>query len=644
MLVVAAGLVVGCKAGTGVKRAPGEPRSTKEADAMWALAPAGAQSGFVASPRGLELAYQALRIVRGLKQKLPMLEGVIAEIDRVQPVAGQMQPAAVGWTLSKAAALFFTESGWVAVLPIGDRSTFLQAVDGTAGASPEAGDLVGDATCKQLGEVYACARPATLLTTLGQGDLRSELVQVGARGDLELVDSAPPFDFSPSRIAAVVQLERGAVTVRGSLRNAPAWLRGKLGAAAQLSEETRSTAGFIALDLRPLLVRLPDVPVLPGLTMRQLVRSINGPMAMTIPPGDELMVDARVPLSDPAPFAALVRRCGELPGSEAFAKVQGDTCHLTIPELSSPMAIDLWVEGSTLRFGKRNGVAVGKSAIRTSIGDELASGVWALALWGRGAMFRSFPVSLAPGIKESGNGDAIALNMQSEVIRVMMLISEVGLGARVDGDAVRFAASLRTVFANPDDVVAKIFAVSPDEIAAGRGLAVADRIAAGANSALFVTDHAAGQGGLIFPVGIIAGLGVPLLMDALKPPRKSESEGQLHHLGEMAKRYHAEHARLPIGETALTPAIDCCTQNFKGKKTCAAEAATWQAQVWKELDFHLDEPHYFRYSYKSDGKTFVATAVGDLDCDTQPITYQLRGEVVGGKLETELTPPPPNTD
>lgn len=36
------------------------------------------------------------------------------------------------------------------------------------------------------------------------------------------------------------------------------------------------------------------------------------------------------------------------------------------------------------------------------------------------------------------------------------------------------------------------------------------------------------------------------------------------------------------------------------------------------LEFQTDQPHFFQYSYRSDSKTFTATAVGDIDCDGTP--------------------------
>jgi len=86
----------------------------------------------------------------------------------------------------------------------------------------------------------------------------------------------------------------------------------------------------------------------------------------------------------------------------------------------------------------------------------------------------------------------------------------------------------------------------------------------------------------------------------------------------------------------LTPAATCC--QGAGAK-CAVDANAWKDPVWQALDFQIDEAHLFQYSYESDGKTFTALAVGDLDCDTQMITYTLKGTSENGNPAVQMTEP-----
>ena len=94
-------------------------------------------------------------------------------------------------------------------------------------------------------------------------------------------------------------------------------------------------------------------------------------------------------------------------------------------------------------------------------------------------------------------------------------------------------------------------------------------------------------------------------------------------------------------EAPLTPAKSCCGQP---NNRCAVATNAWTSSpVWQALDFLIDEPNLFQYSYKRDGKTVEATAVGDLDCDGTFITYTLHVDALNGNPSGMLTKPPPNS-
>jgi hypothetical protein len=66
--------------------------------------------------------------------------------------------------------------------------------------------------------------------------------------------------------------------------------------------------------------------------------------------------------------------------------------------------------------------------------------------------------------------------------------------------------------------------------------------------------------------------------------------------------------------------------------------------AWSKLDFQIDEPSLFVYTYTGAAQSFTATAAGDLDCDTIEITYTLTGTAVNGNPAVVLTEPPVNAD
>lgn len=122
--------------------------------------------------------------------------------------------------------------------------------------------------------------------------------------------------------------------------------------------------------------------------------------------------------------------------------------------------------------------------------------------------------------------------------------------------------------------------------------------------------------------------------DYQKRAKRSEAELQLTKLGKAAKVAAMEKEQFPILELAATPDKPCC--DFPGHK-CPADAAMWTA--WQPLEFAITEPFQFQYTYSSDGKTFTATAIGDLDCDRENIVYKLTGTLENGAAKTDLERP-----
>jgi type IV pilus assembly protein PilA len=147
-------------------------------------------------------------------------------------------------------------------------------------------------------------------------------------------------------------------------------------------------------------------------------------------------------------------------------------------------------------------------------------------------------------------------------------------------------------------------------------------------------------------IGILAAVAIPAFMDYMKKGKSTEAELQLAKIKTNAKAAYNTNTSYPTGTPALTPAGDCCTQNFGGKKKCAVAAGDWAVAGWQELDFQLDEPFYFQYSYTgvAAGTSYSATAVGDLDCDGTAITYTLTGAVTNGNPSSDLAKPAPNSD
>jgi type II secretory pathway pseudopilin PulG len=145
-------------------------------------------------------------------------------------------------------------------------------------------------------------------------------------------------------------------------------------------------------------------------------------------------------------------------------------------------------------------------------------------------------------------------------------------------------------------------------------------------------------------LGILAAVAIPSFLGYTHSAKSSEARIQLRRIERAAKSAYAMNAEFPKGQGALTPDTDCCSENYGGRHKCGIHPEAWATPAWQALDFQIDEPHLFRYSYQSDGQTFTAQAVGDLDCDGQAITYELQGRVVEGNPVMTTSDPLPGSD
>ena len=116
-----------------------------------------------------------------------------------------------------------------------------------------------------------------------------------------------------------------------------------------------------------------------------------------------------------------------------------------------------------------------------------------------------------------------------------------------------------------------------------------------------------------------------------------EAQLQLNRIGKNAKVYYITNAAFMKGKSASLPAADCCKTSGK----CAIETDAFAKDpVWQALDFQIDEPNQFHYTYESaDGTSFHAEASGDPDCSGNTITYKLDGSSEAGNPKINLTGP-----
>ena len=116
----------------------------------------------------------------------------------------------------------------------------------------------------------------------------------------------------------------------------------------------------------------------------------------------------------------------------------------------------------------------------------------------------------------------------------------------------------------------------------------------------------------------------------LRRERAREAPQLLDVLADRVEAVWRERGRFPQEPAGPTPALGaCCDQGG----ACAVDDAQWQVAGWAALGFTIDDPNRYSYQYipAADGRSAVIRATGDLDCDGERGTYEIRLESMGSQ-------------
>jgi hypothetical protein len=220
----------------------------------------------------------------------------------------------------------------------------------------------------------------------------------------------------------------------------------------------------------------------------------------------------------------VVEHCNELSFIATTPSDAPGECRFTI-QTASLLQLAARVDGNELHIGavKHEAAPTPPPPGPTAIGKELAAQTWTVVFWGRGSLLNL------------GNAEPASPQLAPDAaqgVHALALIGEVGAGVRIEPTGTTFRAYLRTAWANPPEVAAKLVALPAQVIASADATAKGKAIAAAAPDAPFAGDFAAGQGGLIVPaaiIGMVAALVVPALtLEAQEPlPARGVDKAQL---------------------------------------------------------------------------------------------------------------------
>jgi len=147
-------------------------------------------------------------------------------------------------------------------------------------------------------------------------------------------------------------------------------------------------------------------------------------------------------------------------------------------------------------------------------------------------------------------------------------------------------------------------------------------------------------------IGILAAVAIPAFMKYIRRSKTVEATMNVRKLFDSSVSYfEGEHAdkggnslakQFPTSVATAVPALhSCCGQT--GDK-CKPVTTNFDSPSWAALNFSVDDPFYFWYTYASTGTdtsaTFDATANGNLDCDAIYSTFSRHGSVMSDRSVT----------
>lgn len=139
-------------------------------------------------------------------------------------------------------------------------------------------------------------------------------------------------------------------------------------------------------------------------------------------------------------------------------------------------------------------------------------------------------------------------------------------------------------------------------------------------------------------LGVLAALVIPSLMRTIKERRSAEATENLRVLFNAASEYYAaqvEEANGDNSQATFPGSTETAHPAEIGRK--AVTTSDWHmVPVFRALEFEVLEPHFYQYSFESEGvgdnARFTASAFGDLNGDGVKSRFQMEGFIENGEV------------
>ncbi|HEY6039706.1 MAG TPA: prepilin-type N-terminal cleavage/methylation domain-containing protein [Kofleriaceae bacterium] len=150
-------------------------------------------------------------------------------------------------------------------------------------------------------------------------------------------------------------------------------------------------------------------------------------------------------------------------------------------------------------------------------------------------------------------------------------------------------------------------------------------------------------------IGILSAVAIPAFIEYMKRGKTTEANLNLNKIGKASKRIKGEIGTYALETGAMLPHASgtCCGDSGGGTSVtnkCTPSPNSFTSDAgWNHLEFSVDEPSLYNYSYVPAGGTgFTAYAVGDLDCDSSQATFTMIGITTStGNAGVSIIPPAP---